>query len=55
MNANELCVSIFIKYIGWYLVVMGILHNEECHIYIFKGEVQYCTPNIFKMYSIKVG
>ena len=32
---------------GLYLVVRGRNHNQEYHIYIFTGEVQYGTPNIF--------
>ena len=33
--SNQLCVSIFIKDIGFYLGVIVRLHNEECHIYIY--------------------
>ena len=32
---------------GWYLGVIGKLHNDECLIYIFTGEVLNGTPNIF--------
>ena len=43
---NGLCVSIFIKDMGWYLGVIGNLLNYECLIYIFTGEVLNDTPNI---------
>ena len=46
-DANWLYVSIFFKYMGWYLVVIGKLHNYECLIYILTGEVLNVTPNIF--------
>ena len=32
---------------GWYLGVTGKLHNDECLIYIFTGEVPDVTPKIF--------
>ena len=41
-------VSKFLKKKGWYLVVIGKLHNDECIIYIFTGKVQNGTPIIFK-------
>ena len=47
-DSNGLCVSILIKYMEWYLVVIGKLHNEECLIYIFIREIKYDTPNILK-------
>ena len=40
-------ISVLIKDLGWYLRVIGKLHNEECLIYILTGEVQYVTPNTF--------
>ena len=46
-DANRLCVFIFFKYMGCYLVVIGKLHNNECLIHIFTGEVINDTPNIF--------
>ena len=32
---------------GWYLGVVKIIHNNGFIIYIFTGEVNYGTPNIF--------
>ena len=46
-NSNRLFVSIFIKYMEWYLVVIGKLHNEKCLINIFTVEVLNGNPNIF--------
>ena len=45
--ANGLCVSIFLKNIGWYLIVIGNLDNYECIIKIFTGKVENVTPIIF--------
>ena len=38
------CVSIFSEYMGDYLLVIEKLHNNECLIYIFIGEVISVTP-----------
>ena len=46
-DANGLYVSIFLKKMGWYLGVIGKLHNDECLIYIFTGKVQNGTPGVF--------
>ena len=46
-DENGLGVYIFFKYIGWYLGVIGKLHNNECLIYVFTGECFNGTPNIF--------
>ena len=52
-DANGLCVSILLKNVGWYLVVIGKLTNYECLIYIFqeklKMELQSC---LIKQYII---
>ena len=32
---------------GWYLGVIGNLHNDECLIHIFTDGVLDYTPNIF--------
>ena len=45
--ANGLCFYIFYKDTGWYLGVIGNLHNDEFIIYIFMGEVLNGTINIF--------
>ena len=47
MDARGLCVSIFIKYTGWYLGVMVKLHSDKCLIYILAGEVIYGVPKIY--------
>ena len=39
---------------GWYLGVIGRLHNEDA-IYIFTLEVKDVTTNIFKNHSTTVG
>ena len=44
--SNVLSVSVFFKNMGWYLVVVGKLHNDECLIYIFMGGVLNGTRNI---------
>ena len=31
---------------GWYLEVIWELHNDECLLYVFTGEVFNGTPNI---------
>ena len=46
-DANGLCVSIFLKNMGWYLGVIGKLHNDEYLIYILTGKVQNGNPSIF--------
>ena len=47
IDENGLCVSIFLKNLGWYLGVIEKLQNDECLIYIFTGKVQNGTPIIF--------
>ena len=42
-DANGLCVSIFFKGMGWYLGVIGNLHNDEFRI----GKFLNVTPSIF--------
>lgn len=37
-SAHLLCASIFIEYIGCYLVGIGRLNNEECHVYVCSHE-----------------
>ena len=37
-SAHLLCASIFIEYIGCYLVGIGRLNNEECHVYVCSQE-----------------
>ena len=44
---NELCASIFLNNMGWYLGVIGNIHNDECIIYIFTGKVKNSTTSIF--------
>ena len=46
-NTNGLCASILFKYMLWWLGVIGKLHNDECLIYLFTGEVLNGTPNTF--------
>ena len=46
-DVNGLCVSIFLKNMGWYLGVIGNLDNYECLIYIFTGKYENVTPIIF--------
>ena len=42
-----MCVSILIKYIGWYLVIIVNLHHYGCLVYIFTGVFLNGNPNIF--------
>ena len=46
-DVNGLGASIFLKYMGWYLGVPGKLHDDECMIYIFTGNVINGNPSIF--------
>ena len=46
-DVNILCTSVFLKNMGWYLGVIGELHNDECLMYIFTGKVENVTPIIF--------
>ena len=46
-DVNVLCTSVFSKKVGWYLGVIGELHNDECLMYIFTGKVENVTPIIF--------
>ena len=46
-DVNGLCISIFLNRMGWYLVVIGNIHNDECLIYIFTEKVENGTPIIF--------
>ena len=46
-DINGLCSSIFLDRMGWLLGVIGKLHNDECLIYIFTGNVENGTPIIF--------
>ena len=45
-DANGSCVPVFIIDMGWYLWVIGRLHNDETLVYLFTGEVIDGTPNI---------
>ena len=46
-DVNGLFVSIFLDEMGWLLGVIEKLHNYECFIYIFTGNVGNGTPIIF--------
>ena len=46
-DANGLCVSILLRNMGWYLGVIGNLHNDEGIIYISTGKVENGTPIVF--------
>ena len=46
-DVNGVCISILLNNMGWYLSVIGKLHNDECLIYIFTGEFENDTPIIF--------
>ena len=46
-DENGLCVSIFLKNMGWCLGVIRKLHNDECLIYIFTGKIQNGNLSIF--------
>ena len=52
-DSNGLYVSILLKNMVWYLFVKGILHNDDCLIYIFTGKVQNGTPSIFNKLIFK--
>ena len=43
-DVNGLCISILLDNMGWFLGVIGKLHNDECLIYIFTGNVENVTP-----------
>ena len=42
-NINGLCTSVFLDNMGWYLGVIGKLHNYECLIYMFTEIVENFT------------
>ena len=44
IDANGLCVSIFVKNVVCYLVVIGKLHSNEFLIYIITGKFQNGDP-----------
>ena len=44
-----LCISILLNNMGWYLGVIGKLHNDECLIYILTGNVEM----LLKLFRIK--
>ena len=46
-DVNGLCNSIFLDNMGCFLGVIGKLHNDECLIYIFTGNVENITPIVF--------
>ena len=46
-DINGLCISIFLYKMGWFLGIIVKLHNNECLIYIFTGNVENGTPIIF--------
>ena len=45
-DTNVLCVSVLFKDMGWYLGVIGNLHNDSCRICIPTGEFLNGTPII---------
>ena len=50
-DVNGLCISIFLDKMGCFWGVIGKLHNYECLIYIFTGNVENDTP--IKLNKIK--
>ena len=44
---NGLCSLIFLDNMGWFLGVIGTIHNDEYSIYIFTENVENGTPIIF--------
>ena len=46
-DANDLCVSILLYYMGRYLEVIGKIHDDEYMIYIFTDKFINGTPSIF--------
>ena len=42
-DVNGLCISIFLNKMGWYLGVIGRIHNDEYLIYILTGKVENGT------------
>ena len=44
---NDLCIYILLDKIRWFLGIIGKIHNDECLIYIFTGNVENGTPIIF--------
>ena len=39
-SVNGLCISFLLNNMGWYLGVIGKIHNDECLIYMIKGKVE---------------
>ena len=48
IDTSILCVSVFVKDMGWYWGFIVRLHYEETMIYLFTGYVTSGTTNIFK-------
>ena len=46
-NKNGLCVSVFIKYMGLYLGLIGRIHDSDCLIYIFTSSYIDGNPKVF--------
>ena len=46
-GVNGLYASILLNKIGWYMGVIGKLHNNELLIYKLTGKVENGTPIIF--------
>ena len=53
-DANVFFVSILLKNMGWYVGVMGNIHNDECLVYIFTGKVQNVTPSMFNKNTVSL-
>ena len=52
---NGLCVSIFLKNMGWYMRIIGKFDNNECIVYIFTVKVENAPKIIFNEKNIIVG
>ena len=39
-DINGLCILIFLDNMGWFLGVIGKLHNDECLIHTFTGNFE---------------
>ena len=48
-DVNVLCMSILLDKMGWFLGVIGKLHNDECLTYIFIRSVEV----VLQLYLIK--
>ena len=54
-DVNGLCIFSLLDKMGWFFGVTVKLHNDECLIYIFTGNVENGTPIIFNKQFVHLG